>query len=155
MWFVFLAVALVLTAGCGPQADAPVAGPPSGAAELTGKVAAWEPFTFPSGVECRTASADVNGDGIVGSAVDDEGAPPLCAAKDILGDVLVRNEEDGDAVVTVTRQTEILVRAQDGGYRAAAWSDIRQGQDVDIWTSSGVLESAPVQARAGTLVLSG
>lgn len=59
------------------------------------------------------------------------------------------------AQVAVTGDTEVLARAADGSLSAAEAADIAVGTVVEAWFEGPVAESYPVQATAGTVVITG
>jgi len=59
------------------------------------------------------------------------------------------------AQVAVTGDTEVLARAADGSVSAAEAGDIAVGTVVEAWFEGAVAESYPVQATAGTVVITG
>lgn len=59
------------------------------------------------------------------------------------------------AQVAVNDDTEVLARAADGSVSAAEAADIAVGTAVEAWFEGAVAESYPVQATAGTLVITG
>ncbi len=59
------------------------------------------------------------------------------------------------AQVAVTDDTEVLERAADGSVSAAEAGDIAVGTVVEAWFEGAVAESYPVQATAGTVVITG
>jgi len=59
------------------------------------------------------------------------------------------------AQVAVTGDTEVLARAADGSVSAAEAEDIAVGTVVEAWFEGPVAESYPVQATAGTVVITG
>lgn len=75
----------------------------------------------------------------------------------ILGSVFVEGAKETDtqvdkAVITVTSETRLLVEQGDGR-EPAAFADLKEGQKVEARFVGPVLESYPVRATAGEIII--
>lgn len=82
----------------------------------------------------------------------------VTAAEDGEGTLLVEAPEVSEsgydvAWVRVTTDTRVLEAAPDGAYVSVGTGDIEQGLTVRVWFTGPVAESYPVQAVAGTIVI--
>lgn len=136
--------------GCGQEADAPAAMPPTDAPELSGRVAnVWRHQA--QDAECRTP--DPNSTGRGPSDLEDDGMLPVCAPDGLIGGVYLEGESEADADLSVFDGTKVLVGSA-GRYFPGTFADVRPGQTAEVWTSSGVLESDPAQGDIGVIVVS-
>ena len=77
--------------------------------------------------------------------------------KHVLGSVLIEGVRGADtqvdkAKVTVTSETRLFI-AQDEGRKPASFADLKEGQKVEAHFVGPVLESYPVQATAGEIII--
>lgn len=124
---------------------------PERAAEFVAEVVTAERIHHEPVSTCRPApSKDLGAAGT--TDLQNAGKPPYCTVFEFVGNVAVQSDH-GRAILFVERDTRLLHKGAEGPYTLADFDDLNAGDDVEVWTDDGLVESDPMQTEVETLVI--